>query len=199
MTKLNFLLSLRDALSSLPQEESEERLRFYSEMIEDRVEEGLTEEEAVAAVGSVEEIANQIRGEFPYPKAAPKTPKPKKRLNAGEILLLVLGSPLWLSLLITAFAVVFALWISLWAVVVSLWAVFASVAACSVAGITAGIGFIVGGYTHTGIAMIGAGIVCAGLSILLFYGCHWATKGAAWLTKKTSLGINKCFTGKEEV
>ena len=199
MTKLKFLLSLRDALSSLPQEESEERLRFYSEMIEDQVEEGLTEEEAVAAVGSVEEIAAQIVAEIPPTKAVPEKPKRKKQRNTWEILLLVLGSPVWLSLLIAAFAVIFALWVSLWAIIISLWAVFASVVTCAAAGIAAGIGFILGGYTYTGVAMIAAGIICAGLSILLFYGCHRATKGSVWLTKKTVLGIKKCFTGREVV
>ena len=46
MTKLSFLFSLREKLSALPTEEAEERLRSYSEMIEDRMEEGLSEEEA---------------------------------------------------------------------------------------------------------------------------------------------------------
>ena len=57
MTKLKFLLSLHDKLSDLPQNEVEERLSFYSEMIEDRMEEGVSEEEAVSARGSVDEIA----------------------------------------------------------------------------------------------------------------------------------------------
>lgn len=39
MTKLQFLMALHEKLSGLPREE--ERLSFYSEMIEDRMEEGL--------------------------------------------------------------------------------------------------------------------------------------------------------------
>ena len=53
MTKLQFLLALHDKLTGLPRDEVEERLNFYSEMIEDRMEDGLSEEEAVAAIGSV--------------------------------------------------------------------------------------------------------------------------------------------------
>ena len=53
MTKLQFLLALHDKLAGLPQNEVEERLNFYSEMIEDRMEEGLSEEEAVLAAGDV--------------------------------------------------------------------------------------------------------------------------------------------------
>jgi uncharacterized membrane protein len=49
MGKQEFLTRLGKALSGLPREDIEERLNFYSEMIEDRMEEGLSEEEAVAA------------------------------------------------------------------------------------------------------------------------------------------------------
>jgi len=49
-----------------------------------------------------------------------------------EIVLLTLGSPIWLSLGIAAVAVILSLYISLWAIIFSLGAVFASFAACSV-------------------------------------------------------------------
>lgn len=180
MTKLKFLIALRDRLSDLPQEDVEERLGFYSEMIEDRMEEGLSEDEAVAAVGSVDEIAAQITGEILPAKIEPKI----RRLKAWEIILLVLGSPVWLSLLIAAFAVALSLYVSVWAIIISLWAVFGSVVACAFAGVLSGMIFAVTGHGLTGMAMIGAGIVCAGLSIFLFYGCKAITKGTVLLTKK---------------
>lgn len=188
MTKLNFLFSLRDRLSALPQKDVEERLGFYSEMIEDRMEEGLSEEEAVAAVGSVEEIASQIIAEIPPVKVKAMQ---KRQLKVWEIVLLALGSPIWLSLLIAAFSVVISLYISLWAVIISLWAVFGSVVACAFAGIVSGIGFAFGDHGLTGVAMIGAGIVCTGLSIFLFYACKAATKGTVLLAKKVVLCIRK--------
>ena len=43
MTKLDFLMQLHSKLEKLPQDELEERLNFYSEMIDDRMEEGLSE------------------------------------------------------------------------------------------------------------------------------------------------------------
>ena len=46
MNKREFLASLRNGLYGLPQDDIEERLGFYAEMIDDRMEEGLTEEQA---------------------------------------------------------------------------------------------------------------------------------------------------------
>ena len=51
MRKQEFLVQLRKGLSGLPQDEIEERLTFYEEMLDDRIEEGLSEEQAVLAVG----------------------------------------------------------------------------------------------------------------------------------------------------
>ena len=187
MTKLNFLFSLRDRLSGLPREDVEERLSFYSEMIEDRMEEGLSEEEAVAAVGSVDKIAAQIIAEFPPVKKE----KRKRHFKTWEIVLLVLGSPIWLSLLIATFAIILSLYASIWAVIISLWAVFGSVVACAFAGIVSGIVLALAGHGLTGVAMIAAGIICAGLSIFLFFGCKAVTTLTVWLTKKAVLSIRK--------
>ncbi len=197
MNKQDFLTQLRNKLSGLPQNDIDERLNFYSEMIEDRMEEGLSEEEAVAAAGSVEEIVAQILSDIPLVKIAKEKVKPKRRLSALEIVLLVVGSPVWLSLLVAVFAVIFSLYVALWAVVICLWAVFVSVAACALCGIVVGVAFALGINKLTGIALIGSGILCAGLAIFLFYGCKAATKGTALLAKKMVLGMKRCFVKKE--
>lgn len=189
MTKLKFLLSLHDRLSHLPQDEVEERLSFYSEMIEDRMEDGLSEEEAVAAVGTVEEIAAQIEAELSPTRPVTVIAEPKRGLKAWEIVLLVLGAPIWLSLLIAAVAVVFSLYVVLWSVIISLWAVFVSLAACALAGVLAGGGFALGGYGAQGAALVGAGVVCAGLAVLFFFGIEAATKGTVLLTQKLAQSL----------
>ena len=189
MTKLKFLLSLHDRLSHLPQDEVEERLSFYSEMIEDRMEDGLSEEEAVAAVGTVEEIAAQIEAELSPARPATVITEPKRGLKAWEIVLLVLGAPIWLSLLIAAVAVVFSLYVALWSVIIAFWAVFVSLAACALAGVLAGGGFALGGYGAQGAALVGAGFVCAGLAVLFFFGIEAATKGTVLLTQKLAQSL----------
>ena len=118
-------------------------------------------------------------------------------MSAWEVLLLILGSPIWVSLLIALVAVVFSLCVVMWSVIISLWAVFGSVAGCSFGGIIAGLIIALGGNHSTGMPLIGAGIVCAGLSVFLFYGCKAATKGTVLLAKKMALGIKNCFIRKE--
>ena len=131
MNKQEFLKELRGRLAGLPEEDIDERLTFYGEMIEDRMEEGLSEAEAVSAIGSVDEIVTQTIADIPLAKIAKERIKPKRRLKAWEIVLLTVGSPIWFSLGIAAVSVVFALYVSLWAVIISLWAVFGSLTLCA--------------------------------------------------------------------
>ena len=198
MTKHKFLSLLQERLSGLPQDDVEERLNFYSEMIEDRMEEGLSEEEAVSAIGSVDVITAQIVADIPLAKIAKEKIKSKRRLNAWEVVLLVLGSPIWLSLMMAAFAVLLSLYAVLWSVVISLWAAFGAVVAYSVGGIIAGFGLAFGGKRLTGVAVIGTGIFCAGLAIFLFYGCRTVSKGIFLLAKKILLWVKSCFMKKED-
>ena len=111
MTKKEFLAALRRKLRTVPQAELRERLGFYSEIIDDKMEEGLTEGEAVADAGNVDEIAEQILAEVEIPKAKAKAPA-----SPWQIILLIIGSPVWLSILISVYAVI-------WSVVITLWAI----------------------------------------------------------------------------
>ena len=71
MKKKEFLSALSRGLSRLPRGEREERVNFYREMIDDRIEEGIPEEEAVAGVGTVDGIVAQVLAERPAVASAP--------------------------------------------------------------------------------------------------------------------------------
>lgn len=197
MKKLDFLLALQENLSWLPPDDLEERLGFYSEMIDDRMDEGLPEEEAVAQIGDVGQIASQVINETPLTHLVRNKLKTDRHFAPWEILLLVLGFPLWFPLLIAAFAVVVSLYAVLWSGVAGLWSVFVSVFLCAPASGLAGAVLALNGHTASGIFMIGGGILCAGLAIFLFFGCKSVSKGALWLTKKAMRGIKRCFIKKE--
>lgn len=66
MTKQAFMEALTKGLSGLSKEDRERIVEYYSEMISDRMEDGLSEEAAVQDVGNWEDIARQILSEFPH-------------------------------------------------------------------------------------------------------------------------------------
>lgn len=195
MKKQEFLSALKRKLSGLPRQDICERINFYSEMIDDRIEEGLNEEQAVSEMGSADNIAAQITSEVL--KNNKEKVKTKRRPTATETVLLVLGSPVWLSLVIAAFAVVLSLVAVLWSVILSLWAVFAALAVSSPVGIILGLVYTVSGNGVAGVALCGTALVCAGLAVFLFFGCVGAVKGGALITAKLGSGIKKCFVKRE--
>lgn len=199
MSKQEFLTNLRSKLKGLPEQDINRSLEFYSEMIDERIEEGVLEEDAVSDIGEVDEIAAQILADTPITKLIKEKIKTKKKISVFEIVLLILGSPIWLSLLIAAFAVIFSLYVSLWAIIIAFWAVFVSLIACALGGIVSGIALACFSDKISGLATIGAGIVLGGISVFAFLGCKAATKGVVFLTKKFALWIKKCFVKKEEV
>ena len=196
MTKREFLSRLNEGLSGLPQEDAAGRLAFYSEMIDDRIEDGLSEEEAVAGIGPVEKIVAQIIEETPLTTLAKEKLRPKRRLRVWETVLLVLGSPLWLSLLLTAFAVVLTVYLVIWVLVLPLWIVDLAFFAAFLGGLIAGVLFFTGSGILSGLPVLGAGLVFAGLSIFLFFLCKETTKCAAVLTKKIGSKIKSSFKGR---
>ena len=139
MNKNAFLLELKKGLNFLPESDCEDRLNFYSEMIDDYIEEGLTEEEAINKIGSVQKIIEQIIIETPFNKVVKEKIKPQKKFRVWELILIILGSPIWLSLLIAGFAVILSIYIVIWALVISLWAVFGSLIVTTVGCIILGI------------------------------------------------------------
>ena len=197
MNKTQFLDELKRRLTGLPQSDLDERLEFYSEMIYDRMEDGLTEEEAVAEIGSVDEVVAQIMADIPLSKLVKEKVKQRRGLKAWEIVLLVLGSPVWLPLGIAAFVVCLSLYVVLWAVLISFWAVDLSLAVSALGGIAAAVFYVTKGNLAGAGMMLGAAILCAGLAILAFLGCLALTKGLLRLTKKMLLGIKSLFIGKE--
>ena len=194
MTKTEFLDALDQKLLGLSQNEIEERLIFYSEMIDDRMEEGLSEEDAVAAVGDIDEIARSIMAELSLQNPQKKQ---TRRLSGTEIALLIIGFPLWFPLIIAGISVCFSLYVSAWSVVISLWAVSVGVALGSIEVFIAGIFHTFGSHTLTGIALIGLSLILAGFSVFAFYGCLSISKLFIKLTKWLFKLIKGIFIKKE--
>ena len=197
MNKQEFLSRLGQALSGLPQEELQERLAFFRESIEDRLEEGLTEEAAVEELGPVEEVAAQILAETPFPTLVREKIRSRGRMPVWEILLLVLGFPLWFPLLVTALVLLLSVFIVLWSLILCLWAVELSLIAGALGALVTGVLSLFRGDSSNGLLAVGAGLALAGLSVFLFFGCKAASKGAVVLTGKIALWVKSLFLRKE--
>lgn len=199
MTKREFLEELRKRLSDLNDADFAASVAYYEEMIDDRMEEGLSEEEAVNAVGTPADAAAHILEEMPLTKLIQARVTPKNKLPVWAIILLIVGSPIWLSLLIAAVSVVISVYAALWSVVGSLWGVFASLAVSGTACVMAFPVMAMQDYFYSGLASFGAGLLVLGLAIFAFFGCYYATKGTVFLTKKLVLLIKCAFVRKEAV
>ena len=193
MTKQEFLTAFRDRLSGLPTRDVEERLTFYAEMIDDRVEEGISEEAAVAQIGSADEIAEQIIADIPLAKIAKEKIKTKRKMRAWEIVLLAAGSPLWIVLLAAMFVILLSLYIVIWTLVACAWVVFGALALSGVGAVALGIIYAIQSTVYGGLALVAMGLVAAGLAILAFFGCLWTTRFGVFLTKKIAILIKNCF------
>ena len=196
MNTESYLEQIALLIQHLPPEDLDRSLAFYAESIADRMEEGMSEEEAVASMDPPEVAARAILMETPLPKLV-KARVRQKRMGALEIVLLVLGFPLWFPLLLTALVLELSLYIVVWALLISLWAVELSVAVSVLGALGMAVAYFLRGRVLAGIAMLGAGLVCAGIAVFLFYGCVAASKGLLSLTKKAALAIKTKFLRKE--
>ena len=169
MNKEDFLQELDRRIAQLPQSEREKSAAFYAEMLDDMTEDGMTEEAAVARLGSVEKIAQEILLDAPLTTLVKSRTQPRHRMQAWEVVLIVLGAVVWLPLLIAVAAVVFGIYLAIWAVLICLFGLVLGLALTAVA-IPLGILFTADLFVGpAGIALgVGAMLILAGFAVLVF-------------------------------
>ncbi len=190
MNRTEFMTELRRQLEALPEQDRDKSLQFYREMIDDRIlEDGYSEEEAVSALGSMDEIVAQIFAETPLPHFVKQNIRSRRPLGAGEILLLVLGAPLWIPLLVTVASLVLTAYFLLWVAVIVIFAVAVALLVSAGGCVVGGILGLVSGIPP--LVLIGVILLCAGGGLLLFAGGTYAARGAAWLCRKSAVGLKR--------
>lgn len=193
MNKKEFLEEIRRRLSHLPNKDVEKSIEYYEEMIDDSIEDGLSEEDAVASIGSVDEIVKVISSDVDEKAKS----LPKRKIPVWQIILIILGSPIWGSLLISVFAVAVSIYAVIWSVLITLYAVDLTLAFCGVCGIFRAVTMIASGNGAEHILLaLGIGCIGIGLSILLFFACHALAKLLIFLTKLLFRVCKKAFQGK---
>ena len=185
MNKQEFLSQLRKRLSALPQKEVNERLNFYSELIDDKIEEGLSEETAVEQIGTIDEIVTQIETELSPLPIKKKTSHKKENSTLWKSCFLTFSAPIGFALLIALMAIIFSFYVVLWVIPIVLWTVFVAFCVCAIVLSILSVLYISVGYIPLAITLLGTACILLGLSIFLYFGCKSATKGVESLTKKS--------------
>ena len=193
MNKAEFLAALRINLCGMPEQDVQKAEDFYSEMIDDRIDSGMSETEAAASLGSPEDAARGILLEMPLGKLIKVKARRSRRLSALEIILLVLGFPVWGALVVSAIAVFVSIYVSLWAIVVSLYAADFAIAVSALSAFVAAGVMFTGGNGAAGVFLLGAAIACVGLSVLMFFVCNFVAKGLVFVSKLGVKGLKKLF------
>lgn len=196
MNKSEFLAALAKGLEGLPQSDIDKTLEFYSEMIDDRVEDGENEEAAVSGIGTPEDIARQVLLDTPLPRLVAAKAKPSRTLRAWEIVLLVLGAPVWVPLLFALIIVIFSIFFAIWSVIVSLYFADIMIGVSSVASLAAVGAALVSGNGVQAVFNLGGALICFGLSILMFFGMNALARLTLRLCKAIIRGIKSAFVIK---
>lgn len=197
MTKTKFLAALASQLAGLPEADIQRFLDYYSEMIDDRMEETGDEAEAIAALGMPDSIAEQILSEYPLPKLVKQKMKPRRKMAAWEIVLLCVGSPIWLSLLIGAFVIVISLYAVAFSLVVSFFAGSVACGGFTIGALVQAVLLFVGGSWKAGLLYLGMTLTAIGLGFYLWQLALLIAKAVIRLTKLMVLAIKRRLIRKE--
>lgn len=200
MTKQEFLATLSKRLDTLPKSEIDKSISYYEEMINDRIEEGMSEDEAVAALGNMDDIVKNIMYELSIPTLMKaKVSQSKNHAVSKGIWLtcVILGFPLWFSLLLAFFVVIIALYVSVWAVIISLFAVVLSFAAAFLCGLCIGGAICFMKSIPVGLCVIGGALICGALALFSIKPVCLIAKGLVRFTAFLLRKLKSLFIGKK--
>ncbi|MEM1484375.1 DUF1700 domain-containing protein [Oscillospiraceae bacterium PP1C4] len=196
MNKFEFILMLESKLKALPQSEIDKSISYFSEIIDDRVEDGMNEEEAVASLENVDDIVEKIMLDISLPVLMKARIKENGSLSPLNIVLLVLGFPIWFPLLMAAFAVSLAFYVSVWAIIISLYAVILSLVIAGIVGLVSFPVCILRDIP-SGVFALGCSLLSTGIAILLFHPIAALSKLLIRLTEWALRKIKILFIRKE--
>ncbi|MCI5744743.1 MAG: DUF1700 domain-containing protein [Erysipelotrichaceae bacterium] len=193
MTKEAFLNGLKKGLKGLPNNDIEEHIAFYDEMIEDKKEDGISEEEAILQIGSIDDVVKQILSETSFKKLVKEKIKKPSNLRVWEIVLLIIGSPLWITLLLCALTFILVLYVLIYTLLIVILAIvlslFVSFIACAISMF---ITLFTGNFI-TSLLAFSFALISLGLFMLMLLFSKKAIKFTFVLTKKLTLLIKYSF------
>lgn len=167
MNKNEFLSKLTEELHGLPQEDVNTTIDYYAEIIDDAVEEGEDEKSVIERLGSIHDIAEKIINDTPLSKLVKENIKGHK-LNTAMVILIIIGAPIWFSILASLLMLILSVYASLWSAVIALWAVFAAMSVSGPVSLAAAV-FLMRVSPFKAMFIFGAALMCIGMAVFMFY------------------------------
>ena len=195
MKKNEFIRELKYRLSGYPRDVVVNAVNYYTECIEDAVEDGRDEEEAVAALGSMDEIVRNTLRDVPLTKLVKERVSPKRKLTGFEVIILILGFPIWFPLLIAAWAIFFAFYVVIWSLVFTIAVTSIALIAAGIVAFIGSIGTIYTGAFGPAVFGMGSGLICFAVGLFMVLAVPGLAKGALAIGRGFLLGVKKLFIG----
>ena len=191
MNRVEFIEILDVELAALKRVEREKFITYYEEIIDDYMENGFEEEAVIEKIGNPKAIAKNILSE----QDTVDIKVPLTNSKVINMILLILGFPLWGSLVFAG------LMLALSGVIV-IWCIPFTAGVSALAFFLAGIysivatPFMIAEVLSVGVVQLGVGIASLGVSFLLAMATMYLCKNFAFFTKELSSRILKLFNRK---
>ncbi len=170
MTKSEYLKQLNSALRPIKCKERQRSLAYFSEAIDDRMEDGVSEEQAVSELESIPAAAERIIAE------ASELGNLKVKRSPWTITLVILGFPVWFPLLAAVAVIVLSLYMTVWILIGTLFIISVSFALSGVCSLVF-LFWIVFLSPLSAIMAMGIGLILSGIGVALFIPAMYFAKG----------------------
>lgn len=173
MNKKEFLEALENALKNVSKEEREQTIAYYSEMIDDRCDSGMTEKEAVYSLGRIEDITRGMFGD----EQVTNDEKTDVRISFWGMVGRIIFCLFFICVNIWAWGLDLDMWIS--GLSISLVSAFQS------------------SVSNGGLVFVGCGIIMCSIAFILCVPFYSLTKWTVGKIKSYFIEIKTFFKGKE--
>ena len=181
MTRNEWIAELRGLLErrGVPASEVADALEYYAEAIDDRVEQGFSEQQALKEIGSPAQACDAVAETVPVAKRAVAAATATRERKALVGVLLLVGAVFWVPLAFGLLGAAAGVYATIWAAVLVVWAGIGSLLACGLGAVplacySASCGALAEGlFSGSGLLALGAlgvAIIPLGIiaSVLLF-------------------------------
>lgn len=191
MNKAEFLNELSFCLQKMNTTEKNKFIIYYDEMISDYVETGMAEIDAVKKIGIPKKIAEELLESYDNAKID----LPFTQNKALNLIVTIVGFPLWGSVLLTVILLVISIYVIFWCVPFATGVGCVGFLATSIIGIF-GTPFVMAKSISIGLIQLGTGIASIGISVLLGISTLYLSKKFVIITKKFNLKLVALFKKK---